>query len=133
VIIEIPWNYLSSSIPMQMIQYFGCYEKWVYIEKGGKCKILAKNNIVNRFIKCLSQLRQLKDKPDELWRLIRIRQYLNWFRTPITKVKMIQTYLNRFNTSQRVFMIRLKIFWLDSDVIRFKNSLNDSPQVKDFW
>jgi len=37
----------------------------VYIEKGDKCKILAKNNIVNRFTKCVNRFRQLKDKQDD--------------------------------------------------------------------
>jgi len=45
---------------------------------------------------------------------------LNRFRTPIMKVKTIQSYLNRFNTCQGVSMIRFKIFWIDSDAIRFK-------------
>ena len=40
--------------------------KCVYIEKGEKCKISAKNKIVNRFTKCVNQFRQLNDKQDEL-------------------------------------------------------------------
>jgi len=39
--------------------------KWVYIQWGGKCKILAKDNIVNRFTKCVNRFRHQEDKPDE--------------------------------------------------------------------
>jgi len=46
-----------------MIQLFWCYDEVSIYRMGWKCKILAKNNIVNRF-------RQQKDKPDD----VRIRQ-----------------------------------------------------------
>jgi len=45
----------------------GVMRKCVYIEKGGKCKIAAKNNIVNRFTKCVNRFRQQEDKPDDDW------------------------------------------------------------------
>jgi len=43
----------------------GVMSRCVYIEKGGKCKISAKNNIVNRFTKCVNRFRQLNDKQDD--------------------------------------------------------------------
>jgi hypothetical protein len=39
-------------------------KKWVYIEGSGKCKISHKNNIVNRFTKCVNRFRQQKYKSE---------------------------------------------------------------------
>jgi len=81
--------------------------KCVYIEKGGKCKISAKNNRVNRFTYYLNRFKQLNDKPNEQWRLKRIRHKLNRFKSPQMKIDTIQTLMNRFKQSQRVL-------WYDS-------------------
>jgi len=48
------------------------------------------------------------------------------------KIETIQTILTRFNTSQKDFLIWFKLFWIDSRVIRLKNSWNNSPQVSGF-
>ena len=90
--------------------------KCVYIGKGGKCKISAKNKMVNRFTKCVNRSRQLNDKQDELWRLIHIRHLLNQFKYSWKKIDTIQILMNRFNQSQRVFMIRFNIIWIDSNM-----------------
>jgi hypothetical protein len=74
----------------------------VYIEKGGKCKISAKNSRVSRFTYCVNRFRQLNDKPDEQWSLILIRHKLNRFKTPQMKIDTIQTLMNQFNQIQRV-------------------------------
>jgi len=50
----------------------GVMRRWVYIERGGKCKNSAKNNIVNRFTKCVNWFRQQKYKPG--WRMM-------WFKS----------------------------------------------------
>jgi len=125
----------------------GVMRKCVYIEKGGKCKISAKNNWVNRFTYCVNRFKQLNDKPDEQWRLIRIRHKLNRFKSPQMKIDTIQTLMNRFNQSQRVLWFDSKTFesiqarkrwkidvvniwidsqilWIDSHVNRFKKTVN---------
>jgi len=118
----------------------GVMRKCVYIEKGGKCKISAKNNRVNWLTYYLNRFRQLNDKPDEQWRLIRIRHKLNRFKSPQMKIDTIQTLMNRFNQSQRVLWYDSKTFesiqarkrwkidavniWIDSHVNRFKKTVN---------
>jgi len=42
----------------------GVMRMWVYIERSGKCKITAKNNIVNWFTKCVNWFRHKKYKPE---------------------------------------------------------------------
>lgn len=54
----------------------------------------------------MNRFTQLNDRPDELWRLIRIRHLLNRFKCPRMKIDMIQ--------SQRVFMIWFNKVWIDS-------------------
>jgi len=49
------------------------------------------------------------------------------------KIDMIQTYLNRYSTSQRESMIRFRQYWIDSIVIRFKNLCIDALEVRDLW
>jgi len=131
-----------------MIQWFGCYEEvCVYIEKGGKWKILVKNNRVIRFTYCVNWFRQLNDKPDEQWSLICIRHKLNRFKSPHMKIDTIQTLMNRFNQSQRVswydsvkfesiqarkkwkidadnIWIDSNLLWIDSMVNGFKKTRN---------
>jgi len=85
----------------------GVMRKCVYIEKGGKCKISAKNNRVNRFTYCMNRFRELNDKPDEQWKWIRIRHKLNRFKSPLMKIDTIQTLMNQVNQSHRVL-------WYDS-------------------
>jgi len=44
----------------------------------------------------------------------------------------IQTLMNRFSASQKDFMMRLKIWWIDSIVIRFKFWWIVSFEVRNF-
>jgi len=111
----------------------GVMRKCVYVEKGGKCKISAKNNRVNRFTYCVNRFRQLNDKSDKQWSLICIRHKLNRFKSPQVKIDTIQTLMNRFNQSQRVswydslkfesiqarkkWKIDADSIWIDSDFL----------------
>jgi len=42
-------------------------------------QISAKNNIVNRFTKCVNRFKQQEDKSNDLWWLIQFSIYLNQF------------------------------------------------------
>jgi len=112
----------------------GVLRKCLYIEKGGKWKNLAKNNIVNRFTKCVNRFRQLNNNQDGLWRLIHIIHLLNRFICSRVKIDTIQILMNRFNQSQRVFMIWFNIIWIDSDVEKENLMLSkfDSIQMTQF-
>ena len=49
-----------------------------------------------------------------LWRFLRIRHLLNRFKSSQMKIDTIQNLMNWFNQSQKVFMIRFNIIWIDS-------------------
>jgi len=110
----------------------GVMRKWIYIENGVKSNILAKHNMVNRFTKCVSRFKQIKDKHEG---------YEDWYasgqkwidsRDPRWRLKRFKLIWIDSLISQRVPLIRLKQIWIDSMVIRLKNSWNDSPKVRDF-
>jgi len=74
----------------------GVTRKFVYIEKGGKCKISAKNNIVNWFTKCVNRFKQLNDKQDD---------HEDWY---ASHTFWIDSNVPRWR------LIRFKILWIDS-------------------
>ena len=100
----------------------GVMRIWVYIEKGGKCNILAKNNVLNQ-----TDNKNTRKKKHEL---IRFRPVLNRFKLPKTKIdtihKSCESYHWAKDQSQREFMIRVKIVCIESSVIWFNNKWIDS-------
>jgi hypothetical protein len=103
-----------------MVQCLGVMRKWVYIEWCGKCKNSAKNNIVNRFTKCVNQFRQQKDKPDELWRMIlqcifeSIQLSPEWRLIRFRQHRIDSAYVREFlwNNSSKTELSHL---WIDSE------------------
>jgi len=103
----------------------------VYIVKEGKCKILSKNNNMNRFNKWVNRFKPLHDKLGKarmLWSLMRIRMDLNQLKLPKMKIDTIQNIMNRFRASQWYFVIRLTEIWDDSKWI--DSNILESIQAK---
>jgi len=100
--------------------YFGFMRRWVYIERSGKCKNSAKKNIVNRFSKYVNRLGHQKYKPEtyEDWS----DSVQKWIDSSEPKMKndAIELFMNWFSVSHKDFMMRFKIWWIDSIMIRFK-------------
>ena len=127
----------------------GVMREWVYIEKKGKCKFLAKNNSVNWFSKWVNRFKPLKDKAAKNedwyvscqdwinskypeWRLIRFK-LLRIYSRQVRKILwydsckgLIDSHVSRFIKlvnrrirSQRLLMNRFRHKWIDSNTKRW--------------
>jgi len=107
--------------------------KCVYIEKGGKCEISAKNNTVHRFTKCVNRFRQLNYKQAD---------YEDWYASDTFWIdsNVPRWRLIRFNQSQKVFMwyylwkLWINTLWCYSwKFSRFKRCDTRKVDIKNAW